>query len=150
MEYKFLSTETARALKTINRVLESFPEYGVVDLLGLYSPKDVILSIIALSRLQRVVEFCNDRNSSNENANANSTSISRETLDELAHYATFAHSAYGWKGLAAFCGRFHFGGDNRALVKRTGIRSGRDILMTNWHSKTNRPVSACSVQVWLH
>jgi hypothetical protein len=144
IEHKFLSNETAQAIKTIRKILESFPEYGVVDLLGLYSPKDVILSIISLSRLQRVVEYCHSRDSSRGSATVNSIDdaipIKRETLNDLAHYAKVAHAAYGWKGLAAFCGRLHFGGDYRALIKRTGIHR-RDILMANWHSRTNRPVS---------
>lgn len=45
MEQQFLSPETARRIKTIKRILSSFPDYGVVDLFGLYSPKEVILSI---------------------------------------------------------------------------------------------------------
>jgi len=133
IQNKFLSNETADALKTIVKVMESFPDYGVVDLLGLYSPKDVILSIIALSRLQTSVP-------SRINANADNFSIDSETLHDLAYYAKFAHAAYGWKGLAAFCGRLHLGGDSRALMKRCGI-DRRDILMANWHSRANRPVS---------
>ena len=113
--------------------MESFPDYGVVDLLGLYSPKDVILSIIALSRLQTSIP-------SRIDANADDFSIDSETLHDLAYYVKFAHAAYGWKGLAAFCGRLHLGGDSRALMKRCGI-DRRDILMANWHSRANRPVS---------
>jgi hypothetical protein len=138
MEYKFLSTETAQALRTIRKILESFPEYGVVDLFGLYSPKDVILSIIALSRLQSIVS--NQQNAKIKSTDKDNNSIDEETLNDLAYYAKFAHAAYGWKGLAAFCGRLHLGGDSRALVKRCGIHR-RDILMANWHSRANRPVS---------
>jgi len=36
MERKFLSSETANALKTIRNIIEKFPEYGVVDLFGMY------------------------------------------------------------------------------------------------------------------
>eukprot|EP00804_Cyclotella_cryptica_P009082 CCRYP_003168-RB/>CCRYP_003168-RB protein AED:0.15 eAED:0.15 QI:21/0.71/0.37/1/0.85/0.75/8/0/938 len=168
MEQKFLSSETAQALGTIRNILESFPEYGVVDLFGLYSPKDVILSVIALSRLQRICDVIQE--DGKERKEEYSSSIDEQLINDLAHYVKFAHAAYGWKGrllklpdltflcstvnrwfsshtvlnlsisqgLAAFCGRFHLGGDNRALVKRTGIER-RDILMTNWHSKTNRP-----------
>ncbi|KAL3802113.1 hypothetical protein HJC23_010869 [Cyclotella cryptica] len=134
-------SETAQAIKTIRKILESFPKYGVVDLIGLYLPKDVILSIISLSRVQRVVKYVNSRDSSNANATVdsvdNASPIEREMLDDLARYAKFAHAAYGWKGLAAFCGKLHFGGDYHALMKRTGIHR-RDILMANWHSRTNR------------
>lgn len=139
MEHKFLSAETANALKTIRKIVESFPEYGVVDLFGLYSPKEVILSILALARLQSVVSSQQPKNA---NVNDNDNSIDGETLDDLAHYVKFAHAAYGWKGLAAFCGRLHLGGDSRALVKRCGIRRS-DILMAHWHSRANRPVSGC-------
>ena len=118
--------------------MESFPDYGVVDLFGLYSTKDVILSIIALSRLQSVES--NYKNVKVESTNERDSPIDIETLNNLAYYAKFAHAAYGWKGLAAFCGRLHLGGDSRALVKRCGI-TRRDIIMANWHSKANRPVS---------
>lgn len=143
MEHKFLSTETANAVKTIRKVVVSFPEYGVVDLFGLYSPKEVILSIIALARLQSVVSNHHQQQKQQQLKNEKdmNNSIDKETLNDLAHYAKFAHAAYGWKGLAAFCGRLHLGGDIRALVKRCGIRRS-DILMAQWHSRANRPVSA--------
>lgn len=105
---------------------------------GLYSPKDVILSIIALSKLQSVVSCQKDNKDRSREEDADP--IGKETLDELAHYAKFAHAAYGWKGLAAFCGRLHLGGDSRAMMKRCGIHKS-DILMANWHSRANRPVS---------
>lgn len=114
--------------------MESLPDYGIVDLLGLFSPKEIIHSIIALSRLQTSVPSRIDTNG------ADDFSIGSETLHDLAYYAKFAHAAYGWKGLAAFCGRLHLGGDSRALMKRCGI-DRRDILMANWHSRANRPVS---------
>ena len=137
-----MSNETADALKTIRKIVEAFPDYGVVDLFGLYSPKDVILSIIALSKLQSVVDSEQSFKDDHDDDNA----IDNNTLDELYHYSKFAHAAYGWKGLAAFCGRLHLGGDSRALVKRCGIRRS-DILMANWHSRANRPVSGFMVLV---
>ena len=36
MELKFLSTETAKALGTIRNIVDAFPDYGVVDLFGMY------------------------------------------------------------------------------------------------------------------
>jgi hypothetical protein len=36
LEQKLVSSETAKAFKTIRGIIESFPEYGVVDLFGLY------------------------------------------------------------------------------------------------------------------
>mmetsp|Transcript_6179 Transcript_6179/g.10883 ORF Transcript_6179/g.10883 Transcript_6179/m.10883 type:complete len:423 (+) Transcript_6179:91-1359(+) len=150
MELKFLSTETAKALGTIRNIVDAFPDYGVVDLFGMYSPKDVIWSIVALSRLQHTLESDyrdDDTNASkiNNNNDANTqnatiTIVDKHLLEELAHYCTFANAAYGWKG-RAFCGRWHIiGGNNRVLVRSTGIDK-RDIVTTNWHSKANRPVS---------
>jgi hypothetical protein len=135
IEQKFLSPETARAIKTVQKILASFPEYGVVDLFGLYSPKEVVLSILALSRLQHVL--ATRKNAVDEDEKKNETVIDKSVIEELAYYSIFANVAYGWKGGAAFCGRFHFGND-RALRRRTGVEQ-HDILMTNWHSRANRP-----------
>ncbi|KAL7491609.1 hypothetical protein ACHAWT_000911 [Skeletonema menzelii] len=135
IEHKFLSPETARAIKTVQKILAEFPDYGVVDLFGLYSPKEVVLSILALSRLQHVI--ATRKNEDNEDEEKNETVIDKRVIEELAHYSIFANVAYGWKG-AAFCGRIPFGNNNRALMRRTGIEQ-HDILMTNWHSKANRP-----------
>jgi len=135
IEQKFLSPETASAVKTIQKTLAAFPDYGVVDLFGLYSPKEVVLSILALSRLQRVL--ATRKNADDEDKKKNENAIDKSVIEELAYYSIFANVAYGWKGGAAFCGRFHFGND-RALMRRTGIEQ-HDILMTNWHSRANRP-----------
>jgi len=131
MELKFLSEGTRKALKTIYKIIGSFEEYGVVNLLKLYSPKEVILSVIALSRLQRILSREND------NYLYSNTTIDRSVLEELAHYSIFANAAYGWRGQFAFFGRLHFG-DINALVKRTGIDRS-DVIAANWHSKVNRP-----------
>ncbi|KAL7452052.1 hypothetical protein ACHAWC_003790 [Mediolabrus comicus] len=143
MEQQFLSKETARRIKTIKRILASFPDYGVVDLFGLYSPKEVVLSIVALSRLQHVLETRNNMSDNDDDdkdtleKKKNETAIDNDILDELAHYCVFANVAYGWIPGVAFCGRFHFGNE-RALIRRTNIHQ-RDILMTHWHSRGNRP-----------
>ncbi len=137
IEHKFLSPETARAINTIQKMLAAFPEYGVVDLFGLYSPKEVVLSILALSRLQHVVATRKTKHDDVEEKE-NETVIDKSIIEELAYYSIFANVAYGWKG-AAFCGRIPlFGNNSRALMRRTGIQQ-HDILMTKWHSKTNRP-----------
>jgi len=117
----------------------------------MFRPKDVIWSIVALSRLQHVLESdsamrCNGKNNKNSNNNGqddqnyrNDTSMDKQLLDDLAHYFAFANAAYGWKGFA-FCGRWRiFGGNNnRILARSTGI-DRRDIVTANWHSKANRP-----------
>jgi len=139
MKHKHLSSETAKALKTIRNIIDAFPDYGVVDVFGMYSPKDVIRSIMALSRLQHVLgsDTNNSKLNNNNDYQNNNDTIDKELLEELAHYCTFANAAYGWKGFA-FCGRLHFGGNNRVLVRSTGIDK-RDIVTANWHSKANRP-----------
>ena len=134
MEHKFVSKETATALRTIGNIIDAFPDYGVVDLFAMYSPKDVIWSIVALSRLQRVLEPDLD----DVDEDDSNIITDRQLLEELAHYCSFANAAYGWKGLP-FCGRLHLGGDNHVLIRSTGIRR-RDIVATNWHAKANRPV----------
>ena len=98
----------------------------------LFSPKDVILSIVALSRLQQVLETSAPRT-----IDKSTIITDKDLLEELAHYCTFANAAYGWKGFA-FCGRLHLGGDYRVLARSTGI-DRRDIVTAKWHSKANRP-----------
>ena len=138
MENKFVSSETAKALTTIRNIITKFPEYGVVDVFRMYSTKDIILSIVAFSRLQGLDAATYDPKQDN---NSNDVTVDRELVDDLAHYCAFANAAYGWKGFA-FCGRWHpFGGNNRMLIRSTGIDK-RDIVTANWHSRANRPVSA--------
>ena len=99
----------------------------------------MIWSIIALSKLQHVVADDNNNKPIN-NHNTKETIIDKQLLEELAHYCSFANAAYGWKGFV-FCGRWHpFGGNNRMLLRTTGINK-RDLVTANWHSKASRPVS---------
>lgn len=101
-----------------------------------YSPKDVIKSIVALSKLQHVILESSSSASSKKNE---TIIVDKQLIQELAHYCKFANAAYGWKGFA-FCGiGWHpFGGNNRMLIRSTGITK-HDIITTNWHSKANRP-----------
>lgn len=109
------------------------------------SPKEVIWSIVALSRLQHVLDSVCDSSAKTDSFRYNShgqhdgnTTMDAQFVEELAHYCLFANAAYGWKG-SAFCGRWHlFGGNNRVLVRSTGIDK-RDIVVTNWSSKVTRP-----------
>ena len=107
-----------------------------------YSPKDVIKSIVALSKLQHVIleSSSSSVDTSSPSSKTNETMIvDKQLIQELAHYCKFANAAYGWKGFA-FCGiGWHpFGGNNRMLIRSTGITK-HDIITTNWHSKANRP-----------
>jgi hypothetical protein len=168
IEQKLQSSETAKAFKTIRGIIERFPEYGVVDLFGMYryevmktnaqaniewifspimyllvtptnSPKDVAWSFLALSKLQYILEHDAEDEVRNMRLD-NDIVLNKRFFEELAHYCSFASAAYGWKGFA-FCGRLHpFGGNYRMLARSTGI-DRRDIVIANWHSKANRPVS---------
>ena len=113
------------------------------------SPKEVTWSIVALSRLQHLLDsdYIDDAKTDTSRNNKHgrhdgNTTMDDQLVEELAHYCAFANAAYGWKG-SAFCGRWHlFGGNNRVLVRATGIDK-RDIVVTNWSSKVTRPVSTC-------
>jgi hypothetical protein len=142
-------------MKTIRKVIDSFPDQGVVDIFSLYPTRDVIASILALSRLQRVVEYHSVRDTSAMTKDKNEqgserTSPSfhwkskaldlhseRELLSDLAHYSAFAHAAYGWKFGLLLSGKFHLG-DRRMLLRKTGVKR-HDIIVTNWRSKTHLP-----------
>ncbi len=52
---KLLSAESAIAVKTIRDIIQNFPEYGVIDVFKEYPTKDVVMSILALSKLQSAV-----------------------------------------------------------------------------------------------
>ncbi len=101
------------------------------------SPKDVIWSFVALSKLQHILQHDTEDDTKNVHHN-NDVPLNKKLLEELAHYCSFASAAYGWKGFA-FCGRLHpFGGNYRVLARSTGI-DRQDIVTANWHSKANRP-----------
>jgi hypothetical protein len=101
------------------------------------SPKDVIWSFVALSKLQHILEHDTEDDTKDVGHNSEIL-LNKQLLEELAHYCSFASAAYGWKGFA-FCGRLHpFGGNYRVLARSTGI-DRQDIVTANWHSKANRP-----------
>ena len=164
---RFLSEESATAVRTIRHTLANLEDHhGVVDVFSLYSPKDILLSALALSRLQSAAEEYERRkllgaDESNVEYKRKKRSLLRlfrifgrkekerhvettkshdvepELLEMIAHYAKFAVSAYGWKGRLALGGRCHRG-DVRALEARTGI-SRRDLIDANWRGRTHRP-----------
>mmetsp|Transcript_15311 Transcript_15311/g.21847 ORF Transcript_15311/g.21847 Transcript_15311/m.21847 type:complete len:947 (-) Transcript_15311:107-2947(-) len=59
-----------------------------------------------------------------------------DLLNNLAHYAVFAHAAYGWR-MGLLQGRLHLG-DLDTLVRKTGVEK-KHIVATNWKSKTHLP-----------
>ena len=110
-----------------------------------YSVQDVILSIIALARLQDASAYADKHNNKlcmpqDKGAQyGNSTFImkNKELINNLARYSIFASCAYGWKSHLALSGRLLIGDDNM-LTQRTGVKKC-DIVATNWKSKTHCP-----------
>lgn len=127
---KLLSAESAKAVKTVHTIITQFSDHGVIDVFKLYPPKDVIVSILALAKLQRVVAFVDEQE-------PGVVWEDRNVLKELAHYAVFANAAYGWKMDLAFGGRINRS-DLQTLLSRTGIEP-HDVVHADWESKTHRP-----------
>lgn len=105
-------------MKTIRTIIDNFPHHGVIDIFSLYPTKDIISAIIALSRLQRIALYAEDKfdkfaidkdifsTASSFMSNGNddfdqrtdyaerveSVDLSeQELLYELAHYSAYAH-----------------------------------------------------------
>ena len=132
-------------MKTIRSILDDFPDHGVVDLFAIYPTKDVVASILALSRLQRASSTyaqsqMKHRKTADSDSRHKQNDLTKEvgSLSEIAHYAVFAHAAYGWK-MGLLSGELHMG-DLQALMGKTGIND-RHVISTNWNSKTHLPVS---------
>ena len=160
---KLLSEETNLAVKNIRSIMTNFPDFGVVDIFAKYPTKDVVASILALSRLQRVnpsflKAFNNehsDKSGKSRTGYSDTTSIDKsggstntlsrdsdeeveeELLCNLAHYATFANAAYGWK-IGLLSGKLHLS-NLAALTRKTGIHR-HNVIATNWSAKTHLPV----------
>lgn len=149
MATKLLSKESTKAMKAIQKIIDH-DDHGVVDVFALFPTRDLVASMLALSRLQRVVEY---HSASSPSTSGNSCSsyynsqINRmngtidlyqenELLSDLAHYSRFAHAAYGWK-FGLLSGRLHFS-DKNMLVRKIGLPES-DIICTSWKSKTHLP-----------
>lgn len=50
-------------MQTIRKIISNFPEHGVVDVFSEYPTKDVVMAILALSRLQRAFYTVNTSSS---------------------------------------------------------------------------------------
>lgn len=142
-------------MKTIRKIIENFPSYGIIDVFSLHPTKDVVASVIALSRLQRItLESVQVReNMAGKNryllsqGSSSGGAMERdrkkhfeqddyELLADLAHYATLAHCAYGWK-FGLLSGRLHLG-DKAMLQRKTGVQKSH-IICAQWKSKTHLP-----------
>jgi hypothetical protein len=115
-----------------------FGDHGVVDVFKQYPSKDVVLAVLALSRLQKAA-LCY----AEEHHSLAKEVDDPELLENLAHYAKFAHAAYGWKMDLALRGKLHLG-DYQAMLKQTGVRE-EDVVAAHWQSKTHRPVSSADL-----
>jgi hypothetical protein len=139
------SKESVEVVRTIRSILSNVhTEHGVVDVFGKYRAMDVLSSIVALSRLQRIVvpyersilmerNNCDQRRHNNDNHD-NHNIDDWSLVQELVHYAKYAHAAYGWTLDLALRWKLHFGGNHQALIHLTGIHRD-DIVMAEWHAK---------------
>lgn len=155
---RLLSKESAMAVKRVRQIIENFPDHGVLDVFSLYPTKDVVASILALSRLQRAalygienltvdepsrggIDFLSaalklPTSSDSEDSSGDIVNNERDLLEDLAHYSAYAHCAYGWK-FGLLSGRLHLG-DTRMLKRKTGVKK-EHILSANRKSKTHLP-----------
>lgn len=143
------------AVKTIRQIIENFPNHGVIDVFSLYSTKDVVASILALSRLQSAALYRKETLAEDDRARGGNDFLTaalsqisgssdsddsidneRGLLEDLAHYSAYAHCAYGWK-FGLLSGRLHLG-DTRMLRRKTGVQK-EHILSASWKSKTHLP-----------
>jgi len=127
---KFLSAESATAVKTVRTIISQFSDHGVIDVFKMYPPKDVIASILTLAKLHRVISYVEDDSPGEEWDDL-------AILEQLARYAVFANAAYGWKMDLAFRGKINRS-DLQTLLTRTGIEP-EDVVVAEWESKTHRP-----------
>ena len=208
---KLFSPETLNAIHTIRDILTKFKSHhGVRDLFNDYPTKDVLLSFLALSRLQRYSSLyqqhyassassisSSDMSSSSppstsslsscptsvystsSSSSLSSTSmpmslstpsissssvsspshdnilhhidnnihhghghghghLTKELIDDLAHYSIFANAAYGWKLRLLLSGKFHYG-NLRLLTDRISSINTTHIVDMKWKAKTHRP-----------
>ena len=129
-----MSKESIKAARSIQRILESVEDHGVVDVFSKYPTQELLASTYALSRLQAVSQAY-DRQQYYDGQIVKDEKL----LEALAYYAPYASAAYGWTLDLATAGNLHFG-DLQALIKSTSIRS-EDVVMFNTDSQANRPVS---------
>eukprot|EP00594_Rhizosolenia_setigera_P003805 CAMPEP_0178941150 /NCGR_PEP_ID=MMETSP0789-20121207/1230_1 /TAXON_ID=3005 /ORGANISM="Rhizosolenia setigera, Strain CCMP 1694" /LENGTH=543 /DNA_ID=CAMNT_0020620319 /DNA_START=53 /DNA_END=1684 /DNA_ORIENTATION=+ len=146
-----ISEESNKAVKTIRKILQR-GDHGMVDIFENYKPREIVLSILALSRLQGFyTTYYNNHKSKGEilisstddDDDDESPSISdikevdKKLILDLAHYAFLANLAYGWKVRFALYGRLSLG--NLKMLKRRANINMEDVLQANWVAKTHLP-----------
>ena len=155
-------------MQTIRKIINNFPEHGVVDVFSEYPTKDVVMAILALSRLQRAFYTVNTSsnvgrtiggNGDEENGNNNTDwktylngffgKMTEETTNNsdiqteyklLADLAHYSVFAHAAYGwkMGLLSGKIHIG-DLETLLRKTGMEE-HDVIDTNWKSKTHLPV----------
>jgi len=150
---KLVSDETSNAFTNIAQIIRESGDHGVVDIFKLYSKREVLSSMIALSRLQKVcinssdTEYCinssGTKRTGQQYKNLSFTpsptkaQLDDRLLSELAHYSAYANAAYGWKGGLALSGKFYLG-DLQTLIDKTGVKKN-DVIDYDWTAVTHRP-----------
>lgn len=143
MATRLVKSDTIAAVRTIQTILESVDDHGVVDVIKKYPLQDLIASLYALSRLQAATEFWYRQTSEPSVGGYSPVEefpvVNDEgLLEELNHYAPFASATYGWKLDLATAGRLHRG-DLHALTRITKIPP-EDVVKVEWESRPHRPV----------
>lgn len=138
---RLAKSDTISAVRTIQTILDSVDDHGVVDVFNNYPIQELIAAIYALSRLQAASEFHNDTVYGETGTFHPMKDFplleDDELLEELCHYASFASAAYGWWLDLATAGRFHRG-DLHAVLRMTKI-DPEDVVKVDWESRANRP-----------
>ena len=146
MATRLVKSDTIAAVRTVQTILESVDDHGVIDVFKKYPIQDSVASIYALSRLQAATEFYYNSQTGSKSGGSHTPAVEdfpilqdEGLLEELNHYAPYASATYGWKLDLATAGRLHRG-DLHALTRITQIRP-EDVVMVEWESRPHRPVS---------
>lgn len=123
MASHFLSSETTRALSSIRSILEGTSTHGIVDIFSLHPLLDILLSLHALSRLQRALPPAPTKRPP-----------ASPIPFEFARYAAFANAAYGWQGQLALGEPCR--GNKEALLR---LVQEEDVVEVQWKAGTHRP-----------
>ena len=167
---RFLSEESASAVRTIRHTLANLEDHhGVIDIFSMYSPRDILLSSLALSRLQSAAEEYERRQMIGDGHGGAVHEKKRRPLIRLLRVfrqrkreevtvaptrtthdidpegllEMITHHAKFAVSAYGWKGRLALGGRfHRGDVRALEARTGvnrRDIVDANWRGKTHRP-----------
>jgi hypothetical protein len=119
--------------------------HGIVNVFTNRSVTDIVTATIALHRLQTAALQHNAREPSCERLGRRRRRRRRlvvrheaALMRDLAHYAVYAHAAYGWVLDLATRQRLHWG-NAHCLMRQANVHNRSDIVHANWQSQTHRP-----------